>query len=125
MDISQISPSTVELDLRHPGTRKPLGIIFTLRSNHDPIVKSATEAFLEKSRATERRGNPLSVADMKAESVKLSAAAVENIRFTGDGEWKGGKPKFSAELAREMLALDWVRAQIDKQVQAEADFFGG
>jgi|GEM_PF-2907350 len=125
MDISQISPNTVDLNLRHPGTRQPLGIVFTLRSNHDPIVKAATEAFLEKSRAAERRGNPLSVADMKVESAKLSAAAVENIKFTGDGEWKGGKPKFSADLALDMLSVDWIRSQIDKQVQADADFFGG
>lgn len=124
MDISNITPNTIEFQLRHPGNRQGLDIYFTVRSNQSDEVKAATEAYLEKSRAAERRGNPLTVAEVKEESIGLTLAAVVKVRFEGKASWKG-ETKSTPELMRDMMSTDWIRGQVDRQVQADADFFKG
>lgn len=123
MDLSAIKPlDGVPVEITLPdGT--PVGLRITTLSNHDPRVKAAAAGYMQRVQAAQRRGKTLTVAQQREGDIDICLAAVTGWEWHGDGNWRGETPAYGEDIAREVLAIDWIRSQIGAQMDADADFF--
>ena len=123
MDLNDITPGTVDLEIVHPATFEPIGLTLTLRSPSHPEVKALAQKSIEKERALSRRGKASTVAQQEREAVKINAACVVDIKWSGDASLEGKQPDYSPEVVEQLLARDFILKQVAEQLREEADFF--
>lgn len=120
MDLSTIQPIEKEYNVQNPADGKPTGMIVTLACTHDPRVQQATRAIHDE---IIKAGKDLS--DEKAADLDnaMAAAYIVDVRFEGDAQWKGGTPKYSKELAKEICAITALKEQIQYEARKTRDFY--
>jgi hypothetical protein len=122
MDIEEIQRTTVDLEITHPVSGEPTGLVLTLRSLSDPEIRRMAEASLEKQRAAARRQKQFTVRQEIAEDIRIKAACVTAINW-GDASLAGEKPELSLEVAEKLLAKDFIYKQVTQQLLQDEDFF--
>lgn len=121
MDLAGIKPSTVDVEIIHPGTGEATGLVITVKSTEDDSVKRLQRSQI--NRRLKSRDKKLSVEKIEEESNAVICAAVAGWTWGGDAKWNGKKPEFTPENVAEVLAVEWIRKQVKTVLDEEADFF--
>lgn len=123
MDLSNVSPITREIQILHPKTSEPTGLVIRLLPPTHPKVRAARDRAIQENIQAARKRVTLSEADKETSAVKQLAPAVEGWEWTGDAEFKGEKLAFNEANVHAVLKVEWIRNQIDKELGDEAAFF--
>lgn len=119
MQISKLIPNpTVRVELKYAP-----GFFVTLASQDSPAVRDVIHANAERRILAMRgnKGKSATLDQMDAESVAVLKVAIEGIDDqTGDGE----PMAFTPENVDALLAIRWVREQLDAALGNDALFFG-
>jgi len=122
MDISSIAPKSRTVDITHPVTGEPVGIKFVLLPDSDEKVKKAKRVI--QNRQLQSRKLNITAEQLEANSLDLLVAAIDSWEWTGDAEFRGEKPEFTAANVRTVLRdVDWIRKQVDRELGNEEAFF--
>ena len=124
MDISKIAATTAELAIIHPNTEEPIGIVFLLMPMSDPKIKAVIHTI--RARMLRKRKQRFTPVEEDQNLIDIMVACVCGIKWKGDANWNGKKPKFTEELAREIIepdSSDWIREQLTDHVGDTAHFF--
>lgn len=120
MDLSSIKPIEKRYNVQHPATGEGTGMILVLACTHDERVKRSMRAVNDEIL---KAGKDMSAAEQQKFDDALAAAYIVDVEFTGDAEWKGDKPKYSAELAKEICSLPALKEQVLFEVRRTKDFY--
>lgn len=121
MDILDIKPSTLKVEIYHPASRKPTGVIFDVLPSDAPEVKKAQRSLLD--RRIKSRNRIISAAEIEENAIETLTARITNIELVGDATIGGQKPEFSAELVRSLLEHGYIRSQLEEAIGDESGFF--
>lgn len=117
MDLSTLVPVERTVDVLHPKTNQPTGLKLTLAHESDPRVMDATRKVFDEARTTggvdPERGR------------KLTTAHVVGWAWTGDANFNGQTPAFSAEALAEVCKVPAVANAIFRAVNDDAGFYEG
>lgn len=121
MDLSDISAHSRTLEIKHPATGNPTGLVLELVPMEDDRVKAVRRKYQNKA----MRGG-LSVEDLEEQTFELLAAAIIGWTWNGDLTWNGEKPKYSTAKVIDVLKSKngpFIIRQVDKALGDEAGFF--
>ena len=121
MDLSAIKPVTIDVRIQHPGTGVETGLVIKIASRQSEAVKTVTRRHLDKHIA--RRGKKMTIDDLETQNTEILTAAVTGWEWNGDASWGGKKLELTPENVAEILAVEWIRRQIEEATADEADFF--
>ncbi len=119
MKISDLKPlPTTKVELLK--ANEPTGIFVTLTSRDSAEVKAVVQKASEKRLAAMRKGSnkPFAMADIEQDALNVLRAAIVGIEDTTEDPME-----FTPETVEELLAIDWVRRQLDEAMGNEALFF--
>jgi len=120
MDLSQIKPIEKHYNVQNPADGKPTGMILTLACSHDDRVmkaqRAANDMIIEKGKdATDKDAEDYDIARWSSHIV--------NVEFEGDANWRGEKPKYSEDLAKDICSVIALREQVAFEVRRTKDFY--
>lgn len=121
MDFADIKASTARVDIRHPATQEPTGLVVWLKPMSDPALKAIQRRFTNE--ALRHRGMKLTAEKADANRTDILVAAIERWEWNDEAEFNGEKPELTAENVRKVLKVEWVRDQLDEALGDEAAFF--
>lgn len=122
MDISTITASDREVELKHPVTEEGLGLFFALRSPYSDEVKKAEREWLNARLAKKKQ--TITAEALEAAKEKQIMAAVSTWRFDKGASLGGEQPKFSPAALRELIRQHvWIRQFLDEELGDTAGFF--
>lgn len=123
MDIANIVKydSTFRYELTHVVTGEGLGVFFDLRSSSSPEVKAVTRKHLDHFQAQYRRQKSVSTETLEKQALEKLVAAIAGWDW-GDNKFDGEVPEFTPANVRKVLEVDWIFAQIDRQVSDAENF---
>lgn len=121
MDLSNIRPATVEVEVKHPGTGLPTGLVLECTSLEAEAVKRVQREITNK--ALRNRNRKPTAEQLEANAVDMMGAAVIGWKWNGDATWGGKKLDFSPANVRLVIAEGWLRGQLDEALGDEAAFF--
>lgn len=120
MDLSSIVDAELlfTLDLRHPVTDEPIGLVFKIRSagsrEAKTVLRKHGDANLERLQKQKR----LKSSDAERQALEKAASYIASWDWGGH-DWKGEKPSLTMDAAIEVLSeADWIYAQV---VEAATD----
>lgn len=117
MDLSTLVPVERTVDVLHPKNGQPTGLKLKLAHESDPRVIEATRRVFDEARAgggvDPDRGR------------KLTMAHVVGWEWTGDANFNGKKPAFTAEALAEVCKVPPVATAIFKAIGDDAGFYEG
>lgn len=124
MDISTLSTAALsndgaELEIRHPQTGKPTGIVIVLRGRDSKVYRQLTNEFRAKA-MREKIDDPINAAESKAVESRVACTVTWRGMVKDGKEWT-----FSADRARELYTDEgygWLVDQIDQFIQDRANF---
>lgn len=121
MDLNTVTPNTNRLEIRHPATSEPTGLVVIIKPDSHPDVK----AFKRRAyNDNYRKGKSPTAEKIEANGLDLLAAAIEGWEWNGEATWNGEKPSFTPQVARAVMKeKDWIRKQIDEALGDESAFF--
>lgn len=122
MDILDIKPQTIGLDLMHPKTNKPVGIKVELQSLESDAVKSVQRAIANKALRNGR--NSTTAEKIEANSIAILSAAIVSWTWA-DGITLGDlkKPACTEENKQKLLSNPVWSSQIDRALGDDSAFF--
>lgn len=132
LDLDDISPTKAcdkgyELELRHPATKKPLGVFITVLGKESSAYRQhirdiENEAIRKRFERSQKGGEPdLPTAEKREKGeIALVAAVTTGWRNVVLG---GEELPFSEANARKLYAEPWIRAQVDAAVHDLGNFF--
>lgn len=122
MDLSTIKTSTLKVEISHPASGEPTGLVVECLPRSAPEVKKVVRIFIDK--ATRRRSSkPLTASEIEERSIEILAVRIVGLDWGGTSSWKGKKLERTDENVRELLAQDWFKAQVEEAIGDEAGFF--
>lgn len=121
MDFASIKANTARIDIRHPATQEPTGLVWYLKPMSDPAVKAIQRRFTNET--LRQRGMKITAEKADANRTDILVAATDKWEWNGDAEFEGEKPELTPENIRKVLKLDWVRDQLDEALGDDAAFF--
>jgi hypothetical protein len=121
MDLASIKPSTVSVDVKHPGNSKPTGLVIDVGPADSPSVKKVRRRHNDK--ILQSRGRRLTAEQVERNQIEILAAAIVGWTWNGDAAWGGAKLEFTPENVEKVLAAGWVRSQVEEVLDDEAGFF--
>jgi hypothetical protein len=123
MDIGTIKSGNTTVKIKHPASMEPTGLEIELRPMFSPEVKAVTRRIKDQALKLGQRGKTFTSDDIDKNTTDILVAAVANFKFTGDAKWHGETPKFDQKIVREMVAIDWLAAQLDEALGDTSSFF--
>ncbi len=122
MDLLKLTPNTITVDLKHPGTDAPLGVKVELQSLESDEVKAVERTL--KNKALRGGRNNVTAERIDDNTVAILSAAIVGWEFTGDANLAGDKkPACNAANKRKLLQVPALAKQIDLALGNEAAFF--
>lgn len=123
-DIALIKSNVSALELTLPGSSELLGLTLDLLPPDDPKVKQVIKRNRDKMLINARKGKAATSDDEERISRELALAAVVGWTWTNkDASWNGDQPSFNMQALSEMVAVDWLRLQIDDHLGEMKNFF--
>lgn len=122
MDLLSIRPDSIEIEIVHPGTRKPLGLVLKCVSLEDERVKTIERSLKNKA----LRGGRNSVTAEKLDENTLMVLAATIIDWTWPESLTLGElnqPECNKDNIRKLVAISWIASQIDAALGDESAFF--
>ncbi|MCY1042712.1 hypothetical protein OV208_15415 [Corallococcus sp. bb12-1] len=125
-DLSSLTRhDTLRVDILHPITGKPTGMVVEVAGMDSQRYSEATRSIIDKATAgaprTSRRARQEATRDMEADALELLVACT--VSWTGVME-RGAEVPLTPENARRLYAAHpWLRRQVDEAVSDRASFF--
>ena len=117
MKLSTIDPGNIEIEIRHPGTFEPTGLVMKAISPHDAGAARARRAFQDKAN---RKRSP---EQREQDTVEFLAALVTGWEWKGDASWDDKKLAFNLANVKTVLSKPWIRSQVDEEIGELSAFF--
>lgn len=118
MDLAKLKPNpSAEVELSNAP-----GFFVTLASKDSPEVKAEIQRLAEKRMSSVLRTGkvkPPTLDQIREETVGVLRAAIIGIRDTTENPLE-----FTPENVDEILAIDWIREELDRALQNQSLFFG-
>lgn len=123
MNLAELKPSTIVVEIRHPATQAPTGLVLTCASLEAEAPRRVRREQMNEALRTRQR--TLTAETIEANTIELYAATIAAWRWDGDATWgdDGQKPDLSPAVAREVMAVTWIRSQVVEAVDDVASFF--
>lgn len=122
MDLSTLKPVTIKVDINHPGTGLPTGLVIEVASVETEAVKKMQRKNIDK--ALRSRNRKLTAEQLEHSNREMVAAAVVSWDWSKDATWVGGKKlEFTFDNVMTVLGADWVYSQVKETVDDNAAFF--
>ena len=127
MDISKLfeRERLFPLDLRHPVSDEPLGIVFQIRSASSPEARAVERKHVDEIIERQQRGKLIKGDAAIKRELERVASFIAGWDW-GPHEYKGEKPEFSFKRAAEIIeAEDWIFAQVSGAANKLENFMTG
>lgn len=121
MDILAIKPSTISVDIKHPATGNPIGLVIECVSMESDEVKVVERRI--KAQALKARGQ-MTPETIDSNAMALRAAAI--VGWAWDDALTLGalsNPPLTDANKAALLAVPWIAKQVDQALGDEAAFF--
>lgn len=129
VSIKTIISHNKQLALLHPGTDEPIGLTVELLAPDNPLIKGKIRYLIDMRKHKAQRNQIATAADDERVSLEICKTAVVGWSWDVDkdgkyiGDWEGQQPDFNHQTLSELLELDWLRLQIDRDLNHEQGFF--
>lgn len=125
MDISELTPDELSLEIRHPATDENLGVRVTIMSPDDKRMKTSKRRVTDQNLQKQKRGKTLKAVEVEENENALIIATMTGWEWYGDDvNFKGEKPEFTPKMINAVFAkLPWFKAQIAEVLDDEKGFF--
>lgn len=120
-DLSLIVATQRHIDIKHPATDEPVGLVITILPDSHPQVRAASrkatnDRMLSRGKVTAEK--------LEAGRLDLLVASVGGWEWQGELTFHGEKPEFSEKALRALFKeLPWVSDQVDMALGDRAEFF--
>lgn len=121
MDLTQIAAQTTDVEIKHPATFEPIGLLVKLRPMSSPEVRAVQRRITNENLRS--RQAKLTAEKLDASRNQLLEAAVADWKWSGTANLNGETPKCTVDAVRELLKIDWIRDQLDTALGDESLFF--
>lgn len=121
MDLSAIKPATQKVEIIHPGSARPTGLVIEVTSAESDAVKRVVRRHIDFM--IRGRGRKMSADKAEEHMIEKLAAAVVAWEWNGDAAWGGKKLECTPENVSLVLGTEWIRRQVGEVVEDEAGFF--
>lgn len=139
-DIFDIRASEREIEIKHPGTHKPLGIRILLAPIDDPAVEKIKKGITDRRLNLERRNKGFKAEDIESNRNEILFASMRGWEWynpTGkegdEGYNADAMPHFHDEIPdfnrKNVMAIlrepkmSWFATQVNEELGEEQDFF--
>lgn len=110
------------LELFHPATDEPTGVVFMLRSSECDEVKKVQRRHLDETFDKRMSGRTPRGTDVIKREFEKAAASIASWDW-GDNTWQGEVPKLTPEKAAEVLDQEpWIFHQVTEAANKLANF---
>ena len=128
MDISNIAPGTSKVEIKHPATGAPIGLTVELASIYDERFKAVERRITDDVMKKRVRGKVMQADQIDANRNELIAAVIIDWEWGNgpDGKpatFNGDQPKCTPAAKSAILAVGWIRDQIDAKLEETESFF--
>ena len=111
-----------KLDLLHPATDEPVGVVFQIRSAGSKEAKAVLRRHIDENAELAQNGKTASHAVRERQEAEKAASYIASWDW-GENEWQGEKPVLTMEKAAEILQAEgWIWAQVTKAATKIANF---
>lgn len=120
-ELSNIVAAERRLEVLHPATQEPVGLVLVLLPDSHPQVKAAARKSINDR--LNHRGK-VTAEQIESNRIAMLAASVGGWEWQGDLTFHGEKPAFKDQTLRQLLKeLPWVAEQADAALGERAEFF--
>lgn len=120
-ELSNIVAAERRLEVLHPATQEPVGLVLVLLPDSHPQVKAAARKSINER--LNHRGK-VTAEQIESNRIAMLAASVGGWEWQGDLTFHGDKPAFQEQTLRQLLKeLPWVAEQADAALGEQAEFF--
>ncbi|WP_329845701.1 hypothetical protein [Stenotrophomonas sepilia] len=120
-ELTNIVAAERRLDIVHPATQEPVGLVLILLPDSHPQVKAAARKTINER--INYRGK-VGAEQIEASRITMLCASIGGWEWQGDLTFHGEKPAFQEQVLRELLKdLPWVGEQVDVALTDRAEFF--
>lgn len=120
-ELTNIVAAERRLDIVHPATDEPVGLVLILLPDSHPQVKAAARKSLNESIS---RRSKATAEQIEANRISMVAASVGGWEWQGELTFHGEKPEFTQQTLQQLLKeLPWVGEQVDVALTDRAEFF--
>lgn len=125
MDISNLTPDELSLEIRHPATDDKLGIRVTIMSPDDPRMKASKRKVTDHNLQKQKRGKTLKAVEVEENENALIIATMTGWEWYGDDvSFEGEKPDFTPAMIKAVFTkLPWFKTQVSEVLDDEKGFF--
>ena len=122
-ELTNIAAAERRLEIQHPATDEPVGLVLLLLPDSHPQVKVAA-----RKAANERMSHrgKVTAEHLEAARMGMLTASVSGWEWKGELTFHGKKPAFDQQTLDALLKeLPWVAEQVDLALNDRAAFFRG
>lgn len=120
-ELTNIVAAERRLEILHPATDDPVGLVLILLPDSHPQVKAAARKAINDR--INNRGK-VTAEQIEASRITMLAASVSGWDWQGELTFHGEKPVFQEQTLRRLLKeLPWVAEQADAALGERAEFF--
>lgn len=120
-ELSNIVAAERRLEVLHPATQEPVGLVLVLLPDTHPQVKAAARKSINDR--INHRGK-VTAEQIEANRITMLAASVGGWEWKGDLTFHGEKPEFQQQILHELFKeLPWVGEQVDVALTDRTEFF--
>lgn len=120
-ELTNIVAEARRLEILHPATEEPVGLVLILLPDSHPQVKTAARKAINDR--INNRGK-VTAEQIEASRITMLTASVSGWDWQGELTFHGEKPAFQDQTLRQLLKeLPWVAEQADAALGERAEFF--
>lgn len=122
MDLLSIRPDSIEIEIVHPGTRQPLGLVLTCVSLEDERVKEIERTL--KNKALRGGRNSVTAEKLDENTLLVLATTIKSWNWPESltlGDLSN--PECNSANKKKLVSIPWIASQIDVALGDESAFF--
>ncbi|HFT6991410.1 MAG: hypothetical protein KH046_00865 [Stenotrophomonas maltophilia] len=120
-ELTNIVAEARRLDIVHPATQEPVGLVLILLPDSHPQVKGAARKTINDR--INHRGK-VGAEQIEASRISMLCASIGGWEWQGELTFHGEKPEYNLQTLQQLLKeLPWVGEQVDVALTDRAEFF--
>lgn len=120
-ELTNIVAAERSLEVLHPATQEPVGLVLILLPDSHPQVRAAARKSINDR--LNHRGK-VTAEQIEANRIAMLAASVGGWEWQGELTFHGEKPEFNQQTLQKLLKeLPWVGEQVDVALTDRSEFF--
>ncbi len=123
MDLSAVvnTEALYTLELKHPATEEPFGVMFDIRSASSPEAKAVQRKILDKRLERQQRAKLIKADQAINAEIEQLAACVAGWEW-GEHTFGGETLEYSLKNVCKVLETDWIFAQVHEAANTIGNF---